>query len=48
MQTKAKADKELIRSGAEYALVELIFSLNEANGIVDAAMGVSNGTVITV
>ena len=25
----AKADKELIRSGAEYALVELIFSLNE-------------------
>lgn len=26
----------------------LIFSLNEENGIVDAAMGVSNGTVITV
>lgn len=25
----AKADKELIRSGAEYALVELIFSLND-------------------
>jgi len=25
----AKADKELIRTGAEYALVELIFSLNE-------------------
>lgn len=26
----AKADKELIRSGAEYALVELVFQLNEA------------------
>jgi glutamate 5-kinase len=26
----------------------LIFSLNEENGIVDAAMGTSNGTVITV
>lgn len=25
----AKADKELIRSGAEYALVELVFSLND-------------------
>ena len=26
----AKADKEYIRTGAEYALVELVFSLNEA------------------
>ncbi len=37
----AKADKEYIRSGAEYALVELIFGLeNEAQSALVAAMGV--------
>ena len=32
MALGAKADKELIRTGAEYALVELVFQVNEEQG----------------
>ena len=32
MALGAKADKELIRTGAEYALVELVFQVNEEDG----------------
>lgn len=47
----AKADKEYIRDGAEYALVELVFSLNpkQANQVRDKELPVEeDGTLILV
>ena len=45
----AKADKEMIRSGAEYALVELVFSVDDpaqAKAIEDMELSLEEGQLI--